>query len=137
MMFEVEVKCGHVGRNYYITKFVPVEAENAKAAAAKARALPRVKHDHPDAVRQVRVVDAPRFAELIAVHKADPFFKCHSIQEQRRFCHDLVIHYEKRDEQFWGAKRESKSKLHFAGKEKIRNMKRYQRFYRTSEDDAA
>lgn len=137
MLYEVIVKCGHVGKRNYILKTVPVCAEDKAQAAAKARMMPRVKHDHPDAIRQVRVVDAPRFAELVAVHRADPYFQCHCIQEQRALCHDLELLPEKRSDRSFAGKNEPSKKALYAGKVSIRNPKRYQRFYGKSEDDAA
>lgn len=137
MMFEVEVKCGHVGKNHYILKTVPVIAENKKAAAAKARLMPRVKHDHPDAVRQVRVIDAPRYAELVKVHRTDPYFQCHSIQEQRALCNDLELFQEVWIEPNSRGEKISQEKVLFVGKERIRNPKRYHKYYIASEDIAA
>ena len=137
MMFEVEVKCGHVGKNHYILKTVPVIAESKKAAAAKAKLMPRVKHDHPDAVRQVRVIDAPRYAELVKVHREDPYFQCRSIQEQRKLCNDLEIFPEVPHKQKSNRKMEPQEKVHFVGKERVQNLKRYQKYYIVSEDIAA
>lgn len=137
MLYEVDVKCGHVGKNYYIIKTVPVKAETGTEAADKARHMPRVKHDHPDAIRQVRVVDAPRFFELVAVHNSDPYFQCRSIQEQRELCPDLEIFQEEHSARPSSTKKELGKKTFYNGKEPIRNPKRYQRFYRTSEDDVA
>ena len=137
MMFEVEVKCGHVGKNHYILKKVPVMAESRKAAAALARLMPRVKHDHPDAIRRVRVIDAPRFVELVKVHQADPYFQCQSIQEQRKRCGSLDIIREERQRYPSKLQKTQPCKLHHVGKEIIRNPKRYQKYYITSEDIAA
>ena len=137
MMFEVEIKCGHVGKNHFILKTVPVIAENKKAAAAKAKLMPRVKHDHPDAVRQVRVIDAPRYAELVKVHREDPYFQCRSIQEQRKLCNDLEIFPEVPHKQKSKCKMEPQEKVHFVGKERVQNLKRYQKYYIVSEDIAA
>lgn len=137
MMFEVEVKCGHVGKNHYILKTVPVIAENKKAAAAKARLLPRVKHDHPDAVRQVRVIDAPRYAELVKVHRTDLYFQCRSIQEQRELCNDLEIFLEVPQKQKSRRRTEPQERVRFVGKERVQNLKRYLKYYVVSEDIAA
>ena len=137
MMYEIEVKCGHVGRSNYILKTVPVQAENGKAAAAKARMMPRVKHDHPDAVRQVRVVDAPRYAELVRVHKADPYFQCHSIQEQRNLCPGMELFREDRKNKPEKSQYSNLKKPVYVGKELIRNPKKYLKYYEVSEEIAA
>ena len=112
-------------------------AESRKAAAALARMMPRVKHDHPDAIRQVRVIDAPRYAELVKVHRADPYFQCQSVQEQRERCGNLDILQEERQRHPSKLQNTQLNKLHYVGKEIIRNPKRYQRYYITSEDIAA
>ncbi|MBQ1735140.1 MAG: hypothetical protein II038_09690 [Lachnospiraceae bacterium] len=137
MMYEVEVKCGHVGRNYYTVKTVPVIAESGMEAAERARMMPRVKHDHPDAIRQVRVVDAARFFELVNVHREDPYFRCHSIQEQNQLCPDLeILREERRDSTTW--KKEAHStRTYYDGKQRIRNPKKYMKYYDISEDKAA
>ena len=137
MLFEVEVKCGHVGRNNFTIRTVPVKAANGKEAAAKARMMPRVKHDHPDAIRQVRVIDAPRYAELVAAHKADPYFQCRCIQEQRELCTDLELFRENRRRDSTRTADTNRGRTCYSGKELIRNPKKYLRYYRDSEDNAA
>jgi hypothetical protein len=54
--FIVTAKCGHVRRANFIAIDFPVVASNGKEAAAIARQLPRVKHDHKDAILGVREV---------------------------------------------------------------------------------
>ena len=49
-LFEVEAKCGHVGRKYFTLKVFPVKANSRKEAAAIVRNIPRVKHHHKDAI---------------------------------------------------------------------------------------
>lgn len=137
MMYEVEVKCGHVGRNYYTVKTVPVIAESGMEAAERARMMPRVKHDHPDAIRQVRVVDAAHFFELVNVHREDPYFHCHSIQEQKQLCPDLEIFCEERLDGTEEMKEANSARTYYDGKQRIRNPKKYMKYYYVSEDKAA
>lgn len=85
-MYEVCAKCGHVGRYNYVDKIFAVKASSGKEAAAKVRNFPRVKHDHKDAIRYVKSIDADRYAEIISKNILDPFFLCHNVQEQRRRC---------------------------------------------------
>lgn len=92
-MYEVCAKCGHVGRNYFVDKVFAVMASNGKEAAAKVRNYPRVKHDHKDVIRYVQIIDPFRYADIVAANKADPYFSCHNIQEQRRLC-KLDIQYD-------------------------------------------
>jgi hypothetical protein len=54
--FLVCCKCGHVGRGKFIPLIFPIYAHNAKDAAAVARHLGSVKHNHRDAILWVREV---------------------------------------------------------------------------------
>ena len=126
-MYEVCVKCGHVGRNYYVDKILAVEACNGKEAAAKARELPRVKHDHKDAIRYVESIDAERFAEIASQNLLDPFFVCHNVQEQRRMCgSDIEKH---RDTEVKYYRRERNEKRQNRPKKKIRRFSRAELIY--------
>lgn len=121
-MYEVCVKCGHVGRNHYIDKIFAVTASSGKEAAAKARKMPRVKHHHDDAIRYVVEISEERYDELRINNREDPFFSCRNIQDQRRLC-DI-----ERSEEWTDADldREWKdNKLKYYHKEKIRNPKKY------------
>ena len=137
MFYEVEAKCGHVGKSRYILKSFPVEAHSAAEAASKVRFSPRVKHHHPDAIRQVQVIDAPRYWELVAVHKADPYFACHSIQEQRRLCPNLDLLPEAQASLDTVSKRDACRRNVYVGKKKIRNPKKYINYYCDCEDNVA
>ena len=74
--YEVEAKCGHVGRKNYVLKNFPVMAENGRKAAEKTRGRPRVKHHHKDAIRKVTEIDETRYLELMNINRADPYFQC-------------------------------------------------------------
>ena len=84
--FEVQTKCGHVGgRSKYIIKSHYIVAESRKEAALKARYLPRVKHDHKDAILSVVEITAEEYAIGKYNNSLDPYFTCTSQQEQRLF----------------------------------------------------
>ena len=89
--YEVETKCGHVGRmNCVLVKFAIV-AENAKEASQKALAKGRVKRDHPDAIRGVRKIDREEFVALREENLNDPYLRCINIQEQR-----MIVDFDER-----------------------------------------
>ena len=75
-------KCGHVGRKNYIPVKFAVVAESGKEAAKKVRQFPRVKHDHKDAILDVRCITLEEFLEIKEINDNDPYLKCHSRQEQ-------------------------------------------------------
>ena len=78
----VIAKCGHVGRKNYIPVKFAVVAESGKEAAKKVRQFPRVKHDHKDAILDVRCIKLEEFLEIKEINENDPYLKCHSKQEQ-------------------------------------------------------
>ena len=82
--FEVEAKCGHVGMNKCILVTFACVAQDGKEAAAKARQFPRVKHDHKDAIRDVREISFEEFVKLRSENDADPYLHCKNPQEQRK-----------------------------------------------------
>ena len=88
-IFAVEAKCGHVGRKYYIAITFPVVADNGKEAAKIVRRIPRVKHDHKDAIISVNEITIEEYEELIQLNRNDEYLQCHSIQEQRARCDGL------------------------------------------------
>ena len=130
MKYEVIAKCGHVGRNNYVLKSFAVEAGSAAEAAAVARSFPRVKHHHKDAIRDVMEIDDARYLEILEMHRSDPYFRCHSIQEQRALCPEMELLPELH-ETYHSAMREQKNrKDYYIGKEKIRNPKKvFTRYY--------
>lgn len=80
--FMVIAKCGHVGRKNYIPVKFAVVAESGKEAAKKVRQFPRVKHDHKDAILDVRCITLEEFLEIKEINDKDLYLKCHSRQEQ-------------------------------------------------------
>lgn len=134
-MFEVCAKCGHVGRNYYVDKIFVVRAENGREAARIVRNFPRVKHHHKDAIRYVIRIDEARYWEVRRMNDNDPYFFCHSIQEQRQMC-DITSLSEKttitcEEEEVISRKR------YYDGKKIIRNPKKYYNRERYKERYAA
>ena len=81
--YTVIAKCGHVGRKNYIPIKFAVVAESGKEAAKKVRQFPRVKHDHKDAILDVRCITLEEFLEIKEINENDPYLKCHSRQEQK------------------------------------------------------
>ena len=81
--FEVVTKCGHVGRQQYYRGVFYMSAENGKEAASVARTFPRVKHDHPDAILQVRCISKEEYLEGRSRFLKEAYFQCHNVQEQR------------------------------------------------------
>ncbi len=132
MMYEVSAKCGHVGRGKYVDKTFAIEAESGREAAKKARWLPRVKHDHKDAINYVKAIDEIRFAEIRNANTLDPYMHCQNIQEQRMMC-NLDIKKKKQKEIL---KREISRKNIYYKKERIRNPKSRINFYIYDRRDA-
>ena len=88
--YKVTTKCGHVGKQYFVEIDFPVYAENAKEAAKIARSLPRVKHNHKDAIRNVQEISKQEFIELKRKNNEDQYLMCSSKQEQNQLCDDLL-----------------------------------------------
>lgn len=87
--FAVQTKCGHVGRNYYIPITFAVVAESKKEAARIGRLIPRVKHNHKDAIIDVREIDHDEYVIIRTENSTNEYLKCNSIQEQNRNCTNL------------------------------------------------
>ena len=84
--FEVEAKCGHVGKTNCVWIRFAVVAESRKDAAKRARMFGRVKHDHPNAIGYVKEIDFESFMVLKAENDADPYLHCKSKREQNHIC---------------------------------------------------
>lgn len=83
MYYKVLAKCGHVGRNNYMLKWLYIKAESGKEAAEFARKTPRVKHDHKDAIRKVVEIDFDEYQKGRKIMKSDMFFQVHNSSDQR------------------------------------------------------
>ena len=80
--FKVTCKCGHVGVKHYIRISFPVIAATGKGAAEIARYIPRVKHDHKDAILECKEITIEEFQELQEINKHDPYLCCECKQDQ-------------------------------------------------------
>lgn len=85
LYYKVLAKCGHVGRNYYITKWFYIKASSGKEAAKIVRYKPRVKHDHKDAIRQVIQIEYEEYINGLKIMASDMYFKVHNIQDQKLY----------------------------------------------------
>ena len=86
----VKAQFGHVGRNNYIIKTIPVYAEDGKDAAYKVRWMGRVKHNRKDAIIEVKKCSLEEYLEQKEINANDPYFSVHSKQEQEALCKDIV-----------------------------------------------
>ena len=80
----VKAQFGHVGRNNYIIKTIPVYAEDGKEAAYKVRWMGRVKHDRKDAIIEVRKCSLEEYLTQKEINNNDPYFSARSKQEQNQ-----------------------------------------------------
>lgn len=135
MFYEVEAKCGHVGKSHFVIKSFPVIAESGEEAARIVRHKPRVKHHHKDAIRSVSPIGEQRYRALLYVHDTDPYFRCKNIQEQRELCLELLLIDEDIYEPEYKQENTILKKVYY-GKEQLRHPKRYYRNY-MNEDDVA
>lgn len=125
-LYEVKAKCGHVGRKFYALKTFAIKAESGKEAAAITRELPRVKHHHKDAIREVHEIDEERFFEILVRNDCDPYFKCKCVQDQKDY-YDPDIYPEER--YLFNYEPEKNNKTVYDGKTMIRKPKKYARCY--------
>ena len=135
----VEAKCGHVRRSQCTYKKLPIKAKTAKEAADIARNTPRVKHDHKDAIIDVKEISYEEFLELKKEHDSDPYFQATCSADQKRIdMYDEIVpdpHYVKKykttyddtDRQYRIYFRQKKYKY------KIKNMEDFQ--YEEYEDE--
>ena len=80
----VSCKCGHVGRKNYIPIDFAVRAEDGREAASIARYIPRVKHDHKDAILNCIKVDYDTYVRQIDINNHDVYLLCKSKHEQNK-----------------------------------------------------
>lgn len=102
--YEIEAKCGHVGRSNYIIKKFYVCANNGREAAMKARLLPRVKHHHKDAIRSVSNISYEEYVEGLDNINNDSYFLVHSSTEQRLMCNFRDGEVKKEEEEIFHKK---------------------------------
>ncbi len=127
-MYEVVCKCGHVGRSHYVKISFPVKAQSGKEAARIARSLPRVKHNHKDAILDVCRIDQNRYVELMERNNQDPYLHCTCIQDQNLI--DISDRlFAERDVDSYSSRKEKGGSEFYCSKQKIRNAKRYMNHY--------
>lgn len=127
-MFEAVCKCGHVGKTHYVIIRFPLMAQSRKDAARIARQMPRVKHDHQDAILDVIKIDQKRYFELCEINNHDPYLHCTCIQEQNAIDLTDRLMDEDHSNHFTSRKEENK-KTFYRNKQKIRNQKKYMNHY--------
>ena len=81
--YEVIAKCGHVGRGNYVEGVFYVRAFSGSDAATQVRMMPRVKHDHKDAIISVREISRKDFDFGQRQKNQNPYYSCANVQEQR------------------------------------------------------
>ena len=127
-MYEVVCKCGHVGKSHYVKISFPVKAQSGKEAARIARSLPRVKHNHKDAILDVCRIDQNRYVELMEKNNQDPYLHCTCIQDQNLI--DISDRlFAERDADSYSNRKEKGGKDFYCSKQKIRNAKKYMNHY--------
>jgi len=127
-MYEVVCKCGHVGKSHYVKISFPVKARSRKEAARIARELPRVKHDHKDAILDVCRIDQNRYVELTERNKKDPYLHCSCVQDQNLIdISDRLL--AERKVTSCGTRKKKSGRDFFCSKRKIRNAKKYMNHY--------
>ena len=120
--FIVEAKCGHVGRSNCIIISFPIIAETKKEAAQKARFIPRVKHDHKDAILSVVEVSKEEYWKQVEANNTDPYLLCQSRSEQDSYdLSDRVI----KDDYYDDIVKKTSTEACDMDKKKVRNPKRY------------
>ena len=124
--YSVTAKCGHVGKRYFIPIEFAIRAESAKEAARIARDMPRVKHNHKDAIQSVREISREEYIDLRQRNDSDPYLNCKSIQEQRlnEAIYDRLVEEDQEEER----NREGRADtVYYIGKKPIRHVKSFLR----------
>lgn len=87
--YKVTAKCGHVGKGFYYPGDLFIKADNGRAAAKVARNMPRVKHDHKDAILNVKEICYDEYLMGREAVGTNPYFTCESIQEQYQYWEEI------------------------------------------------
>ena len=82
--FKVVAKCGHVGKRNYVPIAFAVVAKSRKDASRVTRNIPRVKHNHKDAILSCEEISYEEYLDLSEINKKDPYLNCHSTHEQNK-----------------------------------------------------
>lgn len=99
MFFEVQAKCGHVGRNNYIVKNFYIRTDSAKRAAKIIRLAPRVKHHQKDAIVKVREIEHEEYIQGVIRMQEDPYFNVNNSSDQKRLLIGDIIKEENLEEE--------------------------------------
>ena len=99
MFFEVQAKCGHVGRNNYIVKNFYIRTDSAKKAAKIIRQAPRVKHHQKDAIVKVREIEREEYVQGVIRMQEDPYFNVNNSSDQKRLLIGDIIKEENLEEE--------------------------------------
>lgn len=123
--YSIQVKCGHVGKKFYVPMTFAIIAESAKEAARIAREMPRVKHDHKDAIQSVLEISREEYIALRQQNDADPYLHCRNVQEQRMIetIYDRLVEEDQEEREQYG--KEKAEARYYLGKKPIRNVKSF------------
>lgn len=91
MFFKVQAKCGHVGRHNYVVKSFYVKAKSGKDAAKQIRYAPRVKHNHKDAIIEVKEIDHEEYIAGVIQMQNDEYFNVYNSSDQKRIVVEGVV----------------------------------------------
>lgn len=122
--YEVKCKCGHVGRKNYIVIAFPIIANDGKEAALIARYIPRVKHNHKDAILSVREINDEEYESLVESNENDKYLQCKNKQEQNLLNLSNRVNREDYFKDCYEDE-EVEGKHLFFGKIKVRNAKKF------------
>lgn len=81
--YRVTCKCGHVGKHFFIRIDFPISADSGKEAAEIARNIPRVKHNHKDAILNCTEIDFEEYQIIRKINNNDPYLRCENPQDQK------------------------------------------------------
>ncbi len=129
-------KCGHVGNRRYLPKTFAVRAQSSREAALIARNTPRVKHHNKYAVLSVEPISLEEYRALKQKNRHDPYFHCHSVQDQRELLFDIeeqVVDERYKNDELLDSDESENSRRMFNGKVSIRNPKHYIKCYPDAE----
>jgi hypothetical protein len=90
--YRVVAKCGHVGRGMYYEGSFYVCSASGRDAARLVRNMPRVKHNHKDAILYVECIDRDVYQQGLLDQQSNPYWNCTSPQDQE-LCWDYIKPY--------------------------------------------
>lgn len=122
--YSVTAKCGHVGKRFFIPIEFAIRAESAKEAARITRDMPRVKHNHKDAIQSVREISREEYIALRQRNDSDPYLNCKNIQEQRlnEAIYDRLIEEDREVNRHEDGKADA---IYYIGKKPIRHIRNF------------